>query len=220
MLNGGRDLRRPLSVSHSCVWPHRWALWQTALFKDPVRTALWTLHLGYKNQPVYAVSGTSRFLFSDKYKTHKYSVGREYSCWMLNCWCITWPVGFKRLIHKGSVVNLNSYDFPLPWILLYFPVKYGEGFIYFLEHFLWNYQNTRNVPTWAIISCFILIYKSSCFILLMMPIVVWQAFVLIQWVLAYLATLSLYVFLYYYVTGWLLLQRDGTKWNRSINRVC
>ena len=23
--------------------------------------------------------------------------GRTYKCWMLNCWCITWPVGFKRL---------------------------------------------------------------------------------------------------------------------------
>ena len=52
---------------------------------------------GYKNQSVYAVSGTSRCLFSGKYKTHKYSIGRVYSCWMLNWWCITWPVGFKRL---------------------------------------------------------------------------------------------------------------------------
>ena len=28
---------------------------------------------------------------------HINSVGRAYSCWMLNWWCITWPVGFKRL---------------------------------------------------------------------------------------------------------------------------
>jgi len=39
-----------------------------------------TFHFGYKNQSVYAVSGTGRCLFSDKYKAHKCSVGRAYSC--------------------------------------------------------------------------------------------------------------------------------------------
>ena len=63
-----------------------------------------TFHLGYKNQSVYAVSDTSRCLFSDKYKTYKYSVGRAYSCWMLNCWCITWPVGFKRLTVRLNII--------------------------------------------------------------------------------------------------------------------
>jgi hypothetical protein len=44
-------------------------------------------------------------------KTHKYSVGRTYSCWMLNCWCITWPVGFKRLKCILEKLNgLNSYN--------------------------------------------------------------------------------------------------------------
>ena len=36
------------------------------------------LKLCYKNQPLYAVCGTSRCLVSDKYKTHKYSVGTKY----------------------------------------------------------------------------------------------------------------------------------------------
>ena len=62
-----------------------------------------TFQLGYKNQSVYAVSGTSRCLLSDKYKTHKYSVGRAYSCWMLNCSCITRPVGFKGLKNTSSL---------------------------------------------------------------------------------------------------------------------
>jgi len=41
------------------------------------------LHLGGKNQSVYDVSGTSHSLFWDKYKTHKYSLGRAYNCWKL-----------------------------------------------------------------------------------------------------------------------------------------
>ena len=36
------------------------------------------LKLCYKNQSIYAVNGTSRCLVSDKYKTHKNSVGAKY----------------------------------------------------------------------------------------------------------------------------------------------
>jgi len=64
-----------------------------------------TFNLGYKNQSLYAVSGTSRCLFSDKYKTHKYSVGRAYSCWTLNCWCITKSVGFERLRNVSAYIH-------------------------------------------------------------------------------------------------------------------
>jgi len=84
-----------------------------------------TFHLGYKNQSVYAVNGTSRCLFSDKYKTHKYSVGRAYNCWMLNCWCITWPAGFKRLIYL--VTNQQKHIDKICFIINYYlPTRVGR----------------------------------------------------------------------------------------------
>ena len=54
------------------------------LIIDPVHTAQWTHSITcYKNQSVYAVSGTSRCLFWDPYKTHKHSVSTMKNFWML-----------------------------------------------------------------------------------------------------------------------------------------
>jgi hypothetical protein len=55
---------------------------RSADWLSPYR-AVNTFHLGYKNQSVFYVSGTSRCLFSDKHKTRtsKYRVGRAYTCW-------------------------------------------------------------------------------------------------------------------------------------------
>jgi hypothetical protein len=85
--------------NYTSVWKHLY-LWTTYSFLSPLTLyirsadrfisrpspyrAVNTFNFGCKNQSVYAVSGTSRCLFSDKYKTHKYSVGRAYSCWIFN----------------------------------------------------------------------------------------------------------------------------------------
>ena len=54
------------------------------------------------------MNGTSRCLFSDKYETHKYSVDRTYNCWMLKCWFIMWPVGFKRLRKAERTIHFHK----------------------------------------------------------------------------------------------------------------
>ena len=54
-------------------------------------------------------------------------MGREYCCWMLKSWCITWPVGFKRLNEKqinkiraftGNVCSVITVKFN--WFLITF----------------------------------------------------------------------------------------------------
>ena len=64
-----QTVRADINVSNiNSLNPKRRTLY---LSPSPYR-AVNTFLFGYKNQSVYAVSGTSRCLFSDKYKTHKF----------------------------------------------------------------------------------------------------------------------------------------------------
>jgi len=83
----GPDLDPPPRLTRIGMWPYTGESLtlerQSAdcfIYRPSLYHAVNTLHLGYKNRSVYAVSGTSRCLFSDKFKAHKYSVGRAYSC--------------------------------------------------------------------------------------------------------------------------------------------
>ena len=71
-------------------------------------------------------------------------MGRTYSCWMLNCWCITWPVGFKRLNNVQTYIRYlslikNSTDQNLFWKLVItflakkVPIFYGTQIISVLK---------------------------------------------------------------------------------------
>jgi len=64
---------------------------------------------------LYVVSGEICCLFSDKYKIHKYSVGRACICWLLKWWCITWPVGCKSL--NTSTSNVMLYFLRYRWLV-------------------------------------------------------------------------------------------------------
>ena len=52
-------------------------------------------------------------------------MGRTYSCWMLNWWCITWPVGFKRLnaqyISHASTLTDSSIEITALNIMISLP---------------------------------------------------------------------------------------------------
>ena len=38
-------------------------------------------------------------------------MARTYNCWMLNCWCITWPVGFKRLRGEAALAKWDFHSY-------------------------------------------------------------------------------------------------------------
>jgi len=69
--------------------------------------------------------GTEVAVCSQINTKHKYSVGRAYSCWMLNCWCITWPVGFRRLnFNQTNLVTSLSYTVGRGWPKLLWQTYY------------------------------------------------------------------------------------------------
>jgi hypothetical protein len=83
-------------------------------------------------------------------------VGRASNCWMLNCWCIKWPVGFKRL---------NS--LPKDWILKTREIAmYNDENKVFYVAFEWLISNFREVLesllVWALLHLEIDRWVGSC----------------------------------------------------------
>ena len=120
-----------------------------------------TFHLGYKNQSVYDVSGTSCCLFLDKYKTHKYSVGRAYSCWMLNQLVHHSVVYYGQCHVKALMVDFFTYftyrRYLIWWFVFIFCllvylgkwdplIHFGPAFQCFVYYTSFTGQTLRKVP--------------------------------------------------------------------------
>ena len=91
-------------------------------------------------------------------------MGRTYSCWMLNCWCITWPVGFKGLNLK--VCNIQQ----LKWIFLdceyLFSIFHCFCFVLFCFLFC-VYCCRRGCCIFFLFTCLLMycyVYRCVCFV--------------------------------------------------------
>ena len=54
------------------------------------------------------LSGTSHCLFSDKYKTYKYSVGRTYRCWMLKLLVHYVTIRLQKVNHANRQLTVHK----------------------------------------------------------------------------------------------------------------
>ena len=77
--------------------------------------------------------------------------GRAYSCWMLNCCCITWPVGFKRSWELSCLPpNISTPSFSAA-ISIYSRIINVPGFSSVVESLQWAWFNKQE-GTWTLYS--------------------------------------------------------------------
>ena len=57
-------------------------------------------------------------------------MGRTYNCWMLNCWCITWPIKFLGLFTCGRCCLLSiPPSIVVCWFLTWFTFRISDVYI-------------------------------------------------------------------------------------------